>query len=241
MKKIFLLPLLILSLASGCKNYDGKKAEKARNEWLDSLNDSIAILEKSRSEDSLQLERLRISVEEKIADFSTVNNPKEVEEYYILKSFRNSYPLENTGIAARILRNEGLEIIAALSGARFNSIRANSADESCETHTVPPDQALNYYSGGLTTVAFSGPGADSLAMLISSRQSSEITLEYLENGVARKSIRLSDSQKRWIAGTWSLCKTQKRIHDLENSMLLSSRKIQILKITLDRQNDQNKK
>ncbi|MDE6247552.1 MAG: hypothetical protein K2M41_06900 [Muribaculaceae bacterium] len=237
MKNIFAgLTLLAMVIIPACKGYDGKKAEEDRADWVASLSDSISVIEKSRINDSLRLEELRLEVAENLPEFSTVSNPREVEPYYILSSFRSAYPLSSTGIAARILKSEGLELVAALSGARFNSIRALAAGKSMETQTVPADQALNYTANGLTTVAFSGPKADSLAMIITDYHNSPVELQYLQNGSVVRKITLSEPQKRWVASTWVLCKKQQEIHSLESSLLLSSRKLQILKITLDRQN-----
>lgn len=228
---------LLLILLPACKGYDGKKAEEDRSKWVASLNDSISDLSKIRMQDSLRLEELRLNVAETLSQFTTVDNPREVEPYYILTSFRSSYPLNSTGIAARVLKNEGLEIVAALSGNRFNSLRVSADGKSVETQTVPADQALNYTAGGLTTVAFSGPKADSLAMLVTGCREGNIQLSYLQNGAQVKNITLSEPQKRWISSTWQLCSTQHQIHSLESSLLLSSRKLQILKITLDRQTE----
>ena len=146
--------------------------------------------------------------------------------------------LNSTGVAARVLKSEGLELVAALSGARFNTLRAMSGNESAETDRVPADQALNYTAGGLTTVAFSGAKADSVAMLISRNAASSVTLQYLNDGKIAKSISLTDLQKQWISQTWQLCSMQKEIHSLENSMLLSGRKLQILNLTLQRQSQE---
>lgn len=233
-----LAALFLLCLLPACKGYDGTKAKEDRNAWLTSLSDSISLLTKERQQDSLRLEELHQRVGETIADFTTVSNPREVEEYYILKSFRSAYPLNSTGVAARVLKSEGLELVAALSGARFNTLRAVSGNESAETDRVPADQALNYTAGGLTTVAFSGAKADSVAMLISRNAASSVTLQYLNDGKIAKSISLTDLQKQWISQTWQLCSMQKEIHSLENSMLLSGRKLQILNLTLQRQSQE---
>lgn len=227
---------VILALgASACKGYDSKKAEEERGRWVESLSDSISIVQKQHVSDSVRLADLQARIAEEISAFSTVSNPREVEPYYILKTFRSSYPLKSTGIAARVLKNEGLELVAALSGSQFNSIRIKTGDQMLETQTVPADQALNYTAGGLTTVAFTGSRADSLAMAVADNVSSEITLEYLQNGKICRSVSITPAQKKWIADTWHLCSSQMEVHALEKSMLLGSRKLQILRLTLDKE------
>ena len=220
-----------------CKKYDGSKAEAQRQQWAESLNDSIARLTKERAQDSLRVIELRAGIAAEIGNFTEVSNPREVEPYYILTAFRGAYPLTSTGIAARIMKSEQLELVAALSGDRFNSIRVTSGDASVNSATVPADQALNYTSGGLTTVAFSGGAADSICDLVARSAADPVRLEYLQNGAVRKTVTLSDRQKQWLGATWKVCGAQKESHLLEQKMLIDSRKIEILKITLQEQKD----
>lgn len=235
MKRTFyLLPLLLLVAIGGvgCKKYTGEKAAAQRQEWLASLQDSISMIADQRRADSVQLDNLRNRISDEIGRFTQVSNPREVEPYYILTAFKGKYPLSSTGIAARMMKNEQAELIAALSGARFNAIRVTSGTESATSLTVPADQALNYTSGGLTTVAFTGAQADSICQLITDRRNDPVTLQYLQNGGVAKSITLSAQQKDWVADTWSVCGAHKEATRLEGAMLMASRKIEILKITL---------
>lgn len=243
MKTITLLSsLAILGIAlTACKGYDDSKAREDRQEWITSLADTISIIEKTRTQDSLNLDQLREEVADRLQNFMIINNPREVEPYYILKAFRASYPLNSTGIAARVLKNEGMEIVAALTGKRFNAIRISSGQNSAESQIVPADQALNYTAGNLTTVAFSGSKTDSLAMLVAENAANKVKLEYLQNGNVAQSIILSQNQINWISETYSLCSNQAEIHNLENSLLISSRKLQILKLTLDSEKEKASK
>ncbi len=111
---------------SGCRKYSGEEAAQKRADWTASLHDSIAQVAAQRHTDSLRIEQLRAEMAENISRFTMVNNPREVEPYYILSAFKSQYPLKSTGIAARMMKNEQAEIIAALSGGRFNAIRVTS-------------------------------------------------------------------------------------------------------------------
>ncbi len=220
---------------SGCRKYSGEEAAQKRADWTASLHDSIAQVAAQRHTDSLRIEQLRAEMAENISRFTMVNNPREVEPYYILSAFKSQYPLKSTGIAARMMKNEQAEIIAALSGGRFNAIRVTSPQGEVTSDVVPADQALNYTAGGLTTVAFSGNAADSICEFVAAHREQPLTLEYLQNGSAAKRITLSQNQKQWIASTWDLCGANKETRILEKRMLVSSRKIEILRLTLNRE------
>lgn len=231
------LLLLLLAGAAGCKKYTGEKAAQQRQEWLASLSDSITALNGRRAADSLRLEELRGTIAESLASFTQVANPREVEPYYILSRFKGAYPLSGTGVAARMMRNEQAELIAALRGARFNAVRAVSGSQSATSATVAADQALNYTAGGLTTVAFTGAEADSVCRLIADHRAEPVTLEYLQNGSVAGKITLSADQKTWVADTWDLCSANIEAHRLEKSQLTDSRKIEILEVKLREQRE----
>lgn len=230
-----ILILLLAAGGTGCKKYTGEKAAEQRQQWLSSLRDSISTISKRRQADSIRLDNLRRRLSQEIRNFSEVSNEREVEPYYILRRFRKQYPLVSTGIAARMTKNEQVELVAALADARFDAIRVTSGDESAQTQVVPADQALNYTAAGLTTVAFSGPQADSVCMLVSRHIADPITLEYLQNGKLSNRVNLTSPQKDWIGGTWSVCGAHREARLLENTMLIDSRKLEILKITLNQE------
>lgn len=233
-----LLLLLGASILGGCRGYSGEKAREQREQWSNSLKDSIRVISEQRGRDSLQVVELQAKVEAEIGNFTMVNNPREVEPYYILSQYKGSYPLSATGIAARMMKNEQIELIAALSGRQFNAIRVEAAGESAESAVVPHDQALNYTANGLTTVAFTGAKADSVCDLISRNSGADISLQYLQNGGVQSSVKLTPAQINWIEKTWSLCSAHKQTMILEKKMLSDSRKIEILKITLAEKSQQ---
>lgn len=229
--KVLTLSILLFS-AGGCKKYNGEEAASNRDAWIESLNDSIARISQSRKNDSLKIVELQTRLESDIKNFSYINNSREVEPYYIPTRFKEDYPLLSTGIAARMMLNERIELIAALNGNRFNAIKVTCDGISAQSDVVPADQALNYTSGGLTTVAFTGPKADSIANVVAHSANSPVILQFLENGNVKASINLSDSRKDWIIAVNNLTSARSELQRLERQMLLDSRRLEILRINV---------
>lgn len=227
-KSLLLLPFGIALLAS-CGGKKPSDAAQRHEQWLMSLNDSIDKL-RQRVElinDSITL--LHAQVDEQLRQFERMENPRWVEGFTIYKGWSSRYPLTGTGIVARITENEDLELVAALSGATFESIRIDAGGQSATSQSVPYDQALNYRAGSLNTVAFSGPKADSVAMIVAINPQADATLSYLG---ARKSgtHRLTAAEKEMIAATWRLCNTHKRANRLERELPLINEKIKIYQL-----------
>lgn len=220
----------ICTALSSCRRYNGKEAEQKRQEWKASLQDSIKQINRRCNEDSMRLTELYQKVEGIITDFTTVENPREVEPYYIYTPWKGKYPLTSTGLCARLMKNEKLELIAA-SKSRFSAIRVTVGQYSCETDVVPPDQALNYTANGLTTVSFTGEKADSVARLIADNYAADegipVKVEYLDPRVTG-TLTLSPSAAQMIRRTYQLFDTQETVHRLEKDMTVGRHKIEIL-------------
>lgn len=240
--RIFAATMILTACASlytGCGNAKREQIAKQREDWALSLQDTLKNLQTSRTNDSIALEEAREKVSREIEQFTFVENPREVEGYYIYTPFRSSYPLKSTGLCARVLKNEGLELVAA-GKSRFSAIRATAGDATAETEVVPADQALNYTVAGLTTVAFTGAKADSLAMLIASAEGTPVKIEYLNPSVTA-TYTLSPQQCEEIAATWSLYHNRCRTHLLEKSIANTARKIEATRITVARMADEDDK
>ncbi len=231
-----ILTLAILSGVAGCKKYTGDKAAEDRAKWIESLHDSISNISAQRKADSLRIIQLRSDIDLWLQNFTQVDDPKQVEPYYIHSSFMGSYPLKSTGIAARIKDNQEFELVAALSGSQFDSFRLTSGEFSVTSPTIQPDQALNFTSSdGLTVCAFSGEGIRPIAEFVSLYEPEQIWMEFLRNGQVRSSINLSHPQKRWISETWDMASERQLLDSLERSQILSARKLELLHITLNRE------
>lgn len=234
---LFSLFVAALSL-SACGGSKKTEAELQREAWLESLNDSIALYQKQMEQVTAELSEVQRKVGEMVGDFDYVNNPREVEGYYIYKGWKNRYPLSQTGLVARITEEERFELIATLTGSVFNEIAASSGPETASSGIVPHDQALNYRAGNLNKVCFSGEKADSVGALIAAHESEPVTLCYLEGALSKPS-KLPEDCRRMVAATWKLYSQQKKAHSLEKEMTRLSGKISACRRLLENNNSDN--
>lgn len=219
-----LLSVILLTGVLSCSRLKKPEAAVEREAWLESLNDSIADYQKQKENLTDQLAMIRQKVADMTGDFDYVSNPREVEGYYIYKGWKNRYPLESTGLLARISKSEELELIATLSGGHFNSIAAITDGETVESGIVPHDQALNYRTSTLNKVCFSGSKADSVAMIIAGHVDSSVTIAYLE-GKRTGTMKMPSDQKEMVAKTWNLYHQMRIAHDIEKELPRLSGKI----------------
>ncbi len=224
------MALLVAAGAVGCRDKSRKEAlanERAR--WEESLKDSLARYERELDEAEKSLPLLREEVGKMLERFTFVNNPREVEGYYIYTPARAGYPLSSTGVSARLAKSEAAEVIAALKGGEFSAIRLVAPGGSSVTsQTVPYDQALNYRAGGLNTVAFTGQQADTLLRFAAEHSADPLTLEFL-NPSKVAAITLNELQQQTLVETGRLLESREELHRAEASIPALSRKIQRLK------------
>lgn len=233
MKKIlsFLLPALLLASCAG----GSADKEKAKNDYKNSLADSISAAELRIDSCENEIKELTDNVNNLLRDFTVVDNSREVESYYIFNGWQNRYPSQNTGLVARISNGERLELIAALKGSTFNSIRVESGEKAAESAVVPHDQALNYRREGLNTVMFSGAEADAVAQLIADNELNPVKIVYLENGKVKGSWQMPEDYKKMVSATWMLYSSRSRQIKLEGYMKMLCKKIEILRVHKDRE------
>lgn len=224
---------------SACGGSKKTEAEQKREAWLASLNDSIALYQKQMEGVSSELSDVQRKVGEMVGDFDYVNNPREVEGYYIYRGWKSRYPLTKTGLLARVTEDERFELIATLSGGIFNEIAANSDGVTVSSGVVPHDQALNYRAGNLNKVCFSGEKADSVGAFIASHESGPVSIIYL-NGNRTGSLQLPADEQQMVAATWRLYSMQKKAHSLEKEMPRLSGKISACRRMLE-SNDNSEK
>ncbi|MDE6339176.1 MAG: hypothetical protein K2K97_05245, partial [Muribaculaceae bacterium] len=182
MKKSLYSLVLPLAILCSCSGNGAKDRERAQNEYRQALTDSIDVARRGIDSCENQLKITSDQVNTWMRDFTVVNNPREVESYYIFQGWQNRYPLQSTGLVARISNGETLELIAALKGSTFNSITVEAEQKSASSAVVPHDQALNYRRDGLNTIMFSGPEAGAVAELIGDNELNNVTVIFLENG-----------------------------------------------------------
>ena len=223
---IILSLIAAATLSTGCVRVKKPAAAEEREQWILSLNDSIADYQRQIEDANNELASLNTEVSGLISNFEHVSNPRLVEGYYIYRSWASRYPLTSTGIVARITQDEGFEIIAALTGGHFNQISVTSEGMEATSDIVPHAQALNYRAGNLNTVCFYGEKADSIGSLIHRDPSAAATLVYL-NGGKTGSHTLSDAEKEMISATWQLFSSQRSVHSLERKIPMLSRRINV--------------
>lgn len=221
----FLFPLIggIALILPACKVKTPAAVEE-REKWLLSLNDSIAKYEKERGEVELKIQQAREKAGGMVEYFDYVNNPREVEGYYIFSGWKTRYPMQKTALIARVTQDERFELIATLTGGHFNEIGVTSAGETVSSEVVPHDQAFNYRAGNLNTVCFYGEKADSIGKFIASHSTGEIAVIYL-NPAKTGTLNLPSDEKQMIARTWELYAAQKHLHSLEKELPRLSGKI----------------
>lgn len=224
-----------ICLSAGCTRRV-EKTEKAEEHerWRTSLNDSISDLQESVSNTELSLDEATGRVSDLLLDFEHVNNPREVEGYIIMKGWRNRYPLSSTGVVARITEGEGLEVVAVLTKGVFDQIRVSAAGASVESAVVPHDQALNYRSAGLNTVAFQGAQADSVARFIHTHLSAAPELTFLNNGAVTGKVKLQGSACNMVSRTWELYAARKEVERLERALPIYTGKIRALRQMIEK-------
>lgn len=207
----------LVLLSPACRKLKTPEAVERRAEWVNSLNDSIALYQRQIQEVDSSLARMRERVGSLIGNFDYVENAREVEGYYIYSGWKGRYPLSVTGLVARVSKDERFELIATLTGKVFNEIGVSSGGESVGSAVVPHDQALNYRAGNLNKVCFSGEKADSIGAFIAAHDASDVTVTYLQGG-RTASLQLPADEKRMISATWQLYNAQREMNRLEKEL-----------------------
>lgn len=223
----YIIPIIALSLlGEGCRRNEAKERVQAQREaWEASLPDTLQAIKQQT--DSLRKEILLLTdeAERQLPAFEYVENPREVEGYYIAKAWAPKYPLTKTGLVARLTKGEKLELIAALSGgAHFNRLRIETATGSATTSEVPHDQALNYRMTGLNIVCFSDSASNSCAELIANSAGEKINVIYLDGDKKTGSMTYPETSQTVMAETWKLYSTRSALtHDQRMIPLLAKK------------------
>lgn len=234
---------LVIAGAPSCRgrNEAKERIQEERGAWEASLPDSLKKTELQSDSLKQEIETLTEEANRLLPRFDYVDNPREVEGYYISKNWKGSYPLRGTGLVMRITKGEKAELIAALAGGgHFNRIRVEAGGNSAESGTVPYDQALNYRMAGLNTVCFSDSASDSCARLIADNEGSDVTIIYLNDGKQTGKIKYSAKSRSILAETWQLYDLRKRVKQDERMIPLLARKSAIISSKIDEINEKGK-
>lgn len=213
------------AIGCGRKNEAKERVKAEREAWVASLPDSLAAVKAQMDSLQAEISTLTEEVGKLLPDFKYVDNPREVEGYFIANAWAPTYPLTATGLEARITKGEKLELIAALSGgAHFDRIRVSAGGQTAESSTVPHDQALNYRMAGLNTVCFSDSAADSCARLIADNADNAVRIIYLNAGKETGALSYSRANAGVMAKTWKLYDTRRKIGRDERMIPMLARK-----------------
>lgn len=232
--KLAIIPSLLIFGA--CHKKDAAPAQKALQNAIEAFTDSVKANESELQNSQRDIDSLTQSADRMFADFIYVDNPRLVEGYTILKSA--SYPLTSSGIVARITKNEGFELIVANVGSPFSRITVSAGAATQTSENVAHDQALNYRTGNMTTVAFSGNHADSIGALVNQHKSGVITLTLINGNNRVGNYQLSQQQKDNIARTWQLFDARRCIKILEHRIPLLAKKSMTYSVELQRLKEQ---
>lgn len=224
-----LLPVALCCAALTACHHGGKEARervaREREGWEQAMADSAQ--NASRRLDSLRsrLGELNRETAELLHRFREVANSREVEPYFLPEVAGLQYPLQSTGIVGRLTASGQPELVAALRGKTFDRIALQTGAGRWESQTVPYDGALNHRAAGLTTVAFTGAAADSLAMAVASAAPSEtLTLLYLQQTAVQERVPLSGPQRQSLALTGELARLNRETARAQRQLAAESRK-----------------
>ena len=226
-RNIFLVGVAAVLLCSCAqKRTDTETRQKARQ--LE-LGDSIAAITQEIDSCKEQVAILNDKVNGLLPQFETVANPREVGSYTILRTFKNAYPLKQTGLLARINDSQQFELVAALKGGAFDHITVIAPDISVSSDVVPHDQALNYNDGELTTVSFTGEKADEIGQVIADNLINNIRINFHQGSRLVLSWNVPAKFANEIAATYILYNCQKESNRLSRREQMLHEKINILR------------
>ena len=232
---ILSIPVMLAS-SFGCKrrNEAKERIQAEREKWEAALPDSLKAVERQTDSIKAELQALSNSFDAMVHTFAYVDNPREVEGYYIAGAWKGDYPLKSTGLVARITKSEKLELIAALAGgAHFDRLRVVANGQTAETSIVPHDQALNYRMTGLNTVCFSDSAANSCARLIAENNGNDVKIIYLEGDRQTGTLSYSKQAQSVMLSTWNLYEVSSRISRDERMIPMLAKKGAILSAKIE--------
>ncbi len=222
--------LFVMVIGAGCSRpRHRERIAEERARWEASLPDSLERAERQLDSLKTALEAMRGRVATLLDLCRCVENPAEVEKYYIPDLDGLRYPLTTTGLVGRMTASENLELVAVCQGASFDCLEVEVEGQRARTATVPADGALNYTAAGLTTVAFSGKEADSVAALIARYPDVAPRIRYIEKGKRVKEISLGNPERQSVVIVSHLCMARHDVLLGEKKVGILSRKIGVLR------------
>lgn len=226
--KILIVPVIALLLC-GCDLKNDKKdngptrAALDHKAWRASLTDSVDSLHNLYDIDALRIDTLHMAIEKTATKFVEVSDPMLVEKYKVLNGWQGYDTTSGTGVLARLLEDDTIELVVTSTAGKFSSITLSSEGESVSAGPVERGGALNATVGNVNRVAFNN--AESVAEFVWNHQGRPVTMRF-SNGA---SIALSENQKNMIGQTWYLLNLQKELNELERHQVVIYNKIELFK------------
>lgn len=222
------VPLLICSCSGENKKSNGpSQASRDHAAWRASLTDSIDSLSALSESLQTQLMQSRTVLDSLAAEFDVVNNPTLVEKYRVAKGWKNYDSTSSTGIVARLLEDNTIELVATLAGGNFNQLSFSANGNSVTTDAVAPDGANNNTIGNVCRVAFCGNKAADVAEFVAHNISSEIKMSYMRSGRSVNTVTLSAAQKKMIAATYNLNDALAATRNIERQLPVIFKKLEL--------------
>lgn len=228
----------LIAVMGSCSGRNGGRKD-AVAEYNAALRDSVTAVRAQIDSCKSAMEAENMKRLDYGRDFTTVSNEREAAPYMIYNEFVGKYPPKSTCLVARLAENGQFELVAALSGTRFDQISVTAADETVTTDVVAPDQGMNYMADGLNTVMFDGPDADRVGRLIADNELNGITVAYLYNGRPVKAWSVPTDYANMIMMTFRYYDTLRQINTLQMRIPMLERKIQVLERHLDADSQKN--
>lgn len=228
MKKIFILSAAGLLLLMGCakKNESGKEMQK---NYHAALVDSVKAVTAEIDSCNDMAKTLSDKVGQLLPEFRAVDNSREVEGYLIFQGWEKRYPLQSTGLVARLSASHQIELVGVLKGGYFDQIRINVPSATAETSVVAYDQALNYRANGMNTVMFSGDEADAVAKLIADNELNPITVTFLNGGKTTGTWKMPNDYAKMITMSYLLYSSYREQKALELQSMKLGEKLKLLR------------
>ncbi len=219
--------LICIVVSGGCKS--GNSRKDAIKEYAFKLESEGKMTVRGIDSCNNAITSLRELQDAMMPEFTTVTKAREAASYIIYTSFKDNYPPKSTGLIARLADNGQFELIASLTGSKFDQITVQAPNASATSDVVPADQALNYTVDGLTTVLFTGQKADEIGKLIADNELNNIKVVYLNGGI-KGSWNIPVDTRNMIMNTYELYFSQREINRLERKAQMLNERLRILRL-----------
>lgn len=230
------LAALILSVAalfSGACSRSDKDADsltpaaRQHAQWRASLADSVTKYEQLQADIQAQLDSLLPRTASLADEFDAITDPVLVEKYRVPRGWKNYDTTSGTGILARVLEDNSVEIIATCAAGPFQAVTLSSGTASFTSKSIPVDGEINQNINGTGRLAINGHEATAIARMAASSENT-LTLSYISaSGKPLAKITLSQKQKQMLSDVARLHSSQQLMDSLNRAYTIAFNKMQL--------------